>query len=100
MPRIKYRKAYAGKRAFVVEMLRYGNREAHSYIIGVWRDYTEALKEAKHHMELRGGKYDCEIHEVMIDSPSIELYRKACWSDLDKEGIPDLEDGDESDSNT
>lgn len=51
---------------FVVEMLRNNTREEHSYVIGVYENELEALKEAWAHMRLRGGKYGAEVtgHEI------------------------------------
>jgi len=52
---------------YVVEMLRYGNREAHSYIDGIYSDRDIAEANAKLHMIYRAGKYEAEIHEMQID---------------------------------
>lgn len=55
------------KMVYVVEMLRYGNREAHSYIAGVFSDRKIAEYEAQLHMIMRAGKYDAEIRQELID---------------------------------
>lgn len=52
---------------YIVEMLRYGNREAHSYVSGVYSDRKIAEYEAQLHMNYRGGKYYAEIHEEIVD---------------------------------
>lgn len=52
---------------YVVEMLRYGEREAHSYICGVYSDREIAEYEAQLHMNMRVGKYSAEIHEEVVD---------------------------------
>lgn len=46
---------------FVVEMLRYNDRELHSYVIGIYDDEMLALKEAWEHMKFRAGKYGAEV---------------------------------------
>ena len=46
---------------FVVIMRRYGNREAHSYCIGVFGDYAKAEKAGLDGYEYRGHKYEPEI---------------------------------------
>ena len=54
-------------KVYVVTMYRYGDREAHSYVLGVYSTKeiaeTEALREKDH----RGGKYDPEIIEMPVD---------------------------------
>jgi hypothetical protein len=54
------------KMVFILEMLRNGDRESHSYIAGVYDDEILALKEAWEHMEYRANKYDAHIsgHEL------------------------------------
>jgi hypothetical protein len=91
MPKIKHRKAYGGKRLFIVEMLRWGDREGHSYIIGAWRKYEDALLAAKQGMADRGGKYDAEIHETMIDSYGTETYRRISWGDFNPNELEDVD---------
>ena len=55
---------------YVVEMLRNGDRETHSYIGGVYSDRKIAEYEAQLHMNSRAGKYDAEIHEEVVDGCS------------------------------
>lgn len=52
---------------FVVEMLRNNTREEHSYVIGVYEDEIEALKEAWSHMNFRGGKYGAEVSGFTVN---------------------------------
>ena len=52
---------------YVVEMLRDGDRERHSYIAGVYSDRKIAELEAELHMGMRAGKYNAEIREEQID---------------------------------
>lgn len=68
------------KIVFVVEMLRYNDREKHSYVVGVWEDELEALKEAWAHMELRAGKYGAEVTGYEINGGAEVYSRKLdCW---------------------
>lgn len=73
---------YNGKRIFIVEMLRWGNDEGYSYIIGSWSDYEIAEAEAKIHMIHRGGKYNAVIHESLVDGDFIKNYRIIETSDI------------------
>lgn len=51
---------------WVVEMLRWGNREKHSYIKGVYSE-REWAKQAAHEEEVsRGGKYVAKIQKFKI----------------------------------
>lgn len=51
---------------YVVEALRWGNREAHSYVVGVYDNIRSAAVAAVAEEYWRGGKYECYItkHEV------------------------------------
>lgn len=51
---------------WVVEMLRWGNREKHSYIEGVYNERMWAEQAAHEEEVSRGGKYVAEIHEVRV----------------------------------
>lgn len=55
---------------FVVEMLRYGDRESHSYIDGVYSDNVIAECNAKLHILMRAGKYCAEIRQFVVDGLS------------------------------
>lgn len=46
---------------FVVEMLRWGERELHSYVQGVYLTQAEAFAAAQEAKEGRGGKYEPEV---------------------------------------
>jgi hypothetical protein len=54
--------------AYVVTMRRYGDREKHSYVLGVWS--TEYLAQINGDVEraFRGNKYIPEITEWTIDA--------------------------------
>lgn len=78
---------------FVVEMLRYNNREGHSYTIGIYDDELTALTDAWEHMKFRDGKYGAEITGYKLNSRDKVYHRELdCWdafaascSDLAKE---------------
>ena len=65
---------------YVVEMLRYGNRENGSYVPGVFstREQAELIGDA--HRTWRGCKYEYEISEVELDDYCSEIleYHKKC----------------------
>jgi len=52
---------------YIVEALRYGDRELHSYVAGVFSTMELASKFVKIHDSYRGGKYDCTIQQVILD---------------------------------
>jgi hypothetical protein len=55
------------KTVYTVHAFRFGDRERHSYIVGVYSDATQALRAAIIEKDHRGGKYDCEVLEWMLD---------------------------------
>lgn len=57
---------------FIVEALRYGDRESHSYVIGVYSDFNDAAFNAALVDVSRSGKYKCVINKFTINSS----YRK------------------------
>jgi len=57
-----------GKCVYVLTMYRWGDRECHSYVHGVFSTKTKAEKAAQSEKEYRGGdKYFPEVIEVNID---------------------------------
>jgi hypothetical protein len=48
---------------YTVQACRWGNRENHSYIVGVYPKKAQAIKAAESEEEYRGGKYACEVLE-------------------------------------
>jgi len=55
-------------KVFVVKMNRYGDREKHSYVLGVWSTREEAEKAGNVEKYYRAGKYEPEIFEFTIDA--------------------------------
>ena len=82
---LQWKLPYNGKRIFIVEMLRWGDDEGHSYIIGSWSDYEIAEAEAKLHMYHRGGKYNAIIHCSLVDGDFIKEYRVIEMSDINND---------------
>lgn len=52
---------------YVVEALRWGCREFHSYIVGVYSNLEAAKKVADEHTDYRGGKYVCTVSWCNLD---------------------------------
>lgn len=65
---------------FTVEMLRWGDRENHSYVIGVFDNEFDALKEAWLHMRYRAGKYDAHVTGWEIND-GVQTYNRDLKSD-------------------
>lgn len=66
---------------WVVEALRFGSRESHSYIVGVYSTHTLATKVARAEEIWRGGKYICYVSEFIVDDfnqDKMEHYKNEC----------------------
>ena len=48
---------------YTIHAYRWGDRECHSYSVGVHLSEEQALKQAEHEEDYRGGKYKCEVLE-------------------------------------
>jgi len=46
---------------FVVTAYRWGDKENHSYVVGVFDDVNDANFAAEKERDHRGGKYECEV---------------------------------------
>lgn len=53
---------------YVVTAYRYGDRESHSYVVGVFKKKAKAQEAALAERETRGGMYRCEVLECSVDS--------------------------------
>ena len=53
---------------FVTTMYRYGNRELHSYVLGVWSTREIAMQAGETEALWRGGKYEPEVTEWKVDA--------------------------------
>lgn len=70
------------KEIYVVNAYRFGNRENHSYTVGVFSKKNAAIKCVDSHSEYRGGKYSCVVErcvmncfENSMDEYTVEIYR-------------------------
>lgn len=52
---------------YVVEALRWGSREIHSYVVGVYSSLELGRKSADEHTAYRGGKYICTVACCNLD---------------------------------
>lgn len=57
-------------KVYSIHAYRFGDRERHSYSVGVCSTRDAALKMAADEEEWRGGKYECEVCEFELDSPT------------------------------
>ncbi len=55
------------KIVYTVHAYRWGDRERHSYSVGVYSKKHAALKAAQTESDYRGGKYECEVLEWTLD---------------------------------
>lgn len=53
---------------YTVHAYRWGDRECHSYTVGVFGKKHAALKAAETEEDYRGGKYKCEVLEWTLDA--------------------------------
>jgi len=53
---------------YVVTMYRFGDRDKHSYVLGVWSDKAEADKHANAEVDYRGGKYKADVLKVVVNA--------------------------------
>lgn len=60
-------------RVFVVEMLRWGSRENHSYVHSVHSTALAAEAAGYEAMEERGGKYEMVVTSFSIDGPKHDV---------------------------
>ena len=53
---------------YVVHAYRWGDREKHSYHVGVFDKEERAIEAAEYEQLERGGKYECEIYKTPINN--------------------------------
>ena len=58
---------------YTVRACRYGDRESHSYIVGVFYTEIAAVVAGEAETEYRGGKYICEIIEWHMENISSKV---------------------------
>jgi len=54
-------------KVYIVTAYRWGDRETHSYVVGVFDDKELSILAAKTEKEWRGGKYDCEVVSMKLN---------------------------------
>ena len=54
-------------KVYIVTAYRWGDREEHSYVVGVFDNKENSIKEAKLETEWRGGKYTCEVRSMELN---------------------------------
>ena len=59
-------------KVYVTEMLRWGDPECNSYVIGVYSTKHEAKLAGDIEVTWRGGKYKARINEFEMDKPQAE----------------------------
>ena len=72
---------------YVTTMYRWGDREAHSYIIGIFTDHRTALAAGEREEDYRGGKYSAAIDCYQLDTDG--SCRDAPFPCLSVKGLPD-----------
>ena len=68
------------KSVFVATMYKFGNREKHSYVLGVYADGQIAKYFAEEEFQERGGKYNYEILEIYLNKE----YPDGGWKNIFK----------------
>lgn len=56
-------------KVYVVTAYRWGDHEQHSYVVGAFSNPNKATRSKHDEEQHRGGKYSCEIVELMVDRP-------------------------------
>lgn len=52
---------------YTIQAYRWGDRERHSYTVGVFSTRRNALTAAETELYYKGGKYECEVLEWILD---------------------------------
>jgi len=60
------------KTMFVIQAYRYGDKEKHSYVVGIFDSIEKAIKASEAENQFRGGKYECEIYEFELNNTGEE----------------------------
>lgn len=67
---------------FIVEALRWGDRENHSYVVGVFDSLHDACEACVVEELWRGGKYECVINEGIKNKGDIQAQIEELRSDF------------------
>ena len=52
---------------FIVTAYRWGDKERHSYVVGMTNTKALAVQYAEDEEDFRGGKYRCEVIEIPLN---------------------------------
>tara|TARA_R110000803_G_scaffold35848_1_gene77275 strand:+ start:3309 stop:3626 length:318 start_codon:yes stop_codon:yes gene_type:complete len=58
---------------YVVEALRWGDRENHSYVVGVYSNKESAEAAVESETDWRGGKYECVVTALELNKVRQEV---------------------------
>ena len=70
---------------YVVEALRWGDRNNHSYVVGVYNNINDAVEACVVEEMWRGGKYDCVINDHLKISINIQCEKENLLREGDME---------------
>jgi len=70
---------------FVVEALRWGDREDHTYVVGVYDNLRDACEACVVEEMWRGGKYECFINDCNEMNIEIQEQKKTLFDEWDVE---------------
>lgn len=68
---------------YVVEALRWGDRENHSYVVGVYDNIHDAAEASVVEEMWRGGKYTCVINDHLKMDIDIQAQKAELLGELD-----------------
>ena len=68
---------------FVVEALRWGDREQHSYVVGVYDNLQDACEASVVEELWRGGKYQCVINDCVKLDSDIQAQKEELFGERD-----------------
>lgn len=72
---------------FITTMYRWGDREGHSYLVGVFDNEMAALKAGRREELNRSGKYDAAITKVALNGDVSDYDTPPNW--ITVKGLPD-----------
>lgn len=70
---------------YVIHAYRYGELNAHNYLVDVKEDLNEATKIAEEHREYRGGKYGVSVFEVKDGFVTLVAHSSSCTGETKPE---------------
>lgn len=69
----------AKEKIYIVTAFRYGKRDNHSYISGVFSKKQQAIKDASEEADYRGGKYSCQVEQVILNEAGRDKFLKPIY---------------------